>query len=111
LRHHVENADLLIVAVGKPGFIPGEWIKEGAIVVDVGINRLESGKVVGDVVLKMPPNARHTSRRSRRRWPDDRCYADSKHAAGVRRISRHSGGLRWRIFLWANTHTLNCAIC
>ncbi len=52
LRHHVENADLLIVAVGKPGFIPGEWIKEGAIVVDVGINRLESGKVVGDVVFE-----------------------------------------------------------
>lgn len=49
LRQHVENADLVIVAVGKPGFIPGEWIKEGAIVVDVGINRLESGKVVGDV--------------------------------------------------------------
>ncbi|UAN52783.1 bifunctional methylenetetrahydrofolate dehydrogenase/methenyltetrahydrofolate cyclohydrolase FolD [Serratia sp. JSRIV002] len=49
LRHHVENADLLIVAVGKPGFIPGDWIKPGAIVIDVGINRLESGKVVGDV--------------------------------------------------------------
>ncbi|AIU89235.1 bifunctional methylenetetrahydrofolate dehydrogenase/methenyltetrahydrofolate cyclohydrolase FolD [Pectobacterium odoriferum] len=49
LRHHVENADLLVVAVGKPGFIPGEWVKPGAIVLDVGINRLESGKVVGDV--------------------------------------------------------------
>ncbi|KAB7898009.1 bifunctional methylenetetrahydrofolate dehydrogenase/methenyltetrahydrofolate cyclohydrolase FolD [Rouxiella sp. S1S-2] len=49
LRHHVENADLVVVAVGKPGFIPGEWIKPGAIVIDVGINRLESGKVVGDV--------------------------------------------------------------
>ncbi|WP_034912914.1 MULTISPECIES: bifunctional methylenetetrahydrofolate dehydrogenase/methenyltetrahydrofolate cyclohydrolase FolD [Erwinia] len=49
LRHHVEHADLLIVAVGKPGFIPGEWIKPGAIVIDVGINRLDSGKVVGDV--------------------------------------------------------------
>ncbi len=49
LRQHVEQADLLIVAVGKPGFIPGEWIKPGAIVVDVGINRLDSGKVVGDV--------------------------------------------------------------
>ncbi|UTN97773.1 bifunctional methylenetetrahydrofolate dehydrogenase/methenyltetrahydrofolate cyclohydrolase FolD [Serratia plymuthica] len=49
LRHHIENADLLVVAVGKPGFIPGDWIKPGAIVVDVGINRLESGKVVGDV--------------------------------------------------------------
>ncbi|MBS0054199.1 bifunctional methylenetetrahydrofolate dehydrogenase/methenyltetrahydrofolate cyclohydrolase FolD [Yersinia sp. Marseille-Q3913] len=49
LRQHVENAELLVVAVGKPGFIPGEWIKPGAIVIDVGINRLESGKVVGDV--------------------------------------------------------------
>ncbi|ANI28395.1 methenyltetrahydrofolate cyclohydrolase [Yersinia entomophaga] len=49
LRSHVERADLLVVAVGKPGFIPGDWIKPGAIVIDVGINRLESGKVVGDV--------------------------------------------------------------
>ncbi|WP_193016450.1 bifunctional methylenetetrahydrofolate dehydrogenase/methenyltetrahydrofolate cyclohydrolase FolD [Proteus sp. FME41] len=49
LRFHVEHADLVIVAVGKPNFIPGEWIKPGAIVIDVGINRLESGKVVGDV--------------------------------------------------------------
>jgi methylenetetrahydrofolate dehydrogenase (NADP+)/methenyltetrahydrofolate cyclohydrolase len=45
----VRNADLIVVAVGKPGFIPGEWIKEGAIVIDVGINRLPSGKLVGDV--------------------------------------------------------------
>lgn len=49
LRHHVEYADLLVVAVGKPGFIPGDWIKPGAIVIDVGINRLDNGKVVGDV--------------------------------------------------------------
>ncbi len=49
LRRHIENADLLVVAVGKAGFIPGEWIKSGAVVMDVGINRLESGKVVGDV--------------------------------------------------------------
>ncbi len=49
LRGHVERADLLVVAVGKPDFIPGEWIKPGAIVIDVGINRLESGKLCGDV--------------------------------------------------------------
>ncbi len=49
LRQHVENADLLVVAVGKPGFIPGEWIKPGAVVIDVGINRLDDGRVVGDV--------------------------------------------------------------
>lgn len=49
LQKHVENAELVVVAVGKPGFIPGAWIKPGAVVIDVGINRLESGKVVGDV--------------------------------------------------------------
>ncbi|KAA0264391.1 MAG: bifunctional methylenetetrahydrofolate dehydrogenase/methenyltetrahydrofolate cyclohydrolase FolD [Hafnia sp.] len=49
LQKHVENADLVVVAVGKPGFIPGAWIKPGAVVIDVGINRLPSGKVVGDV--------------------------------------------------------------
>ncbi|WP_318840104.1 bifunctional methylenetetrahydrofolate dehydrogenase/methenyltetrahydrofolate cyclohydrolase FolD [Providencia sp. PROV080] len=49
LEQHVRNADLLVVAVGKPNFIPGEWVKPGAIVIDVGINRLESGKVTGDV--------------------------------------------------------------
>ncbi len=49
LRQHVENADLLVVAVGKANFIPGDWIKPGAVVIDVGINRLEDGRVVGDV--------------------------------------------------------------
>jgi methylenetetrahydrofolate dehydrogenase (NADP+)/methenyltetrahydrofolate cyclohydrolase len=49
LREHVERADLLVVAVGKPGLIPGAWVKPGAIVVDVGINRLPDGKLVGDV--------------------------------------------------------------
>lgn len=49
LEQHVRNADLLVVAVGKPNFIPGEWVKLGAIVIDVGINRLENGKVTGDV--------------------------------------------------------------
>ncbi|WP_286233075.1 bifunctional methylenetetrahydrofolate dehydrogenase/methenyltetrahydrofolate cyclohydrolase FolD [Thalassotalea sediminis] len=49
LESKVRNADLLVVAVGKPAFIPGDWIKEGAIVIDVGINRLENGTLVGDV--------------------------------------------------------------
>ncbi|MDO6508675.1 bifunctional methylenetetrahydrofolate dehydrogenase/methenyltetrahydrofolate cyclohydrolase FolD [Colwellia sp. 4_MG-2023] len=49
LEGKVRNADLIVVAVGKPAFIPGEWIKDGAVVIDVGINRLESGKLVGDV--------------------------------------------------------------
>ncbi|BDP35872.1 TPA: bifunctional methylenetetrahydrofolate dehydrogenase/methenyltetrahydrofolate cyclohydrolase FolD [Vibrio parahaemolyticus] len=49
LERHVRQADVVVVAVGKPNFIPGEWIKKGAVVVDVGINRLDSGKLVGDV--------------------------------------------------------------
>ncbi len=49
LKNHVGRADLLVVAVGKPNFIPGDWIKKGAIVIDVGINRLEDGSLTGDV--------------------------------------------------------------
>ena len=49
LEPFVRNADLLIVAVGKPRFIPGQWIKDGAVVIDVGINRLPDGKLCGDV--------------------------------------------------------------
>lgn len=52
LKNHVNNADLLIVAVGKPKFLKGSWIKQDAIVIDVGINRLPSGIIVGDVDFK-----------------------------------------------------------
>ncbi len=48
LEEHVKKAEILIVAVGKAGLIKGEWIKEGAIVIDVGINRV-ADKIVGDV--------------------------------------------------------------
>ncbi|MEJ2451631.1 MAG: bifunctional methylenetetrahydrofolate dehydrogenase/methenyltetrahydrofolate cyclohydrolase FolD [Gammaproteobacteria bacterium] len=49
LASHVARADLVVAAVGKPGIIKGEWIKPGAVVVDIGINRLPSGKLVGDI--------------------------------------------------------------
>lgn len=49
LEKFVRNADLLIVACGKPKLVPGEWIKDGAVVIDVGINRLEDGSLCGDV--------------------------------------------------------------
>lgn len=49
LRYHVERADLLVVAVGRPGLVNGEWIKPGAVVIDVGINRQADGSLVGDV--------------------------------------------------------------
>ena len=51
LQEHVGRADILVVAVGKSAFIPGDWIKEGAIAIDVGINRNENGKLVGDIDL------------------------------------------------------------
>ena len=43
------RADILVVGVGKPGLIRGEWVKPGAIVIDIGINRTEDGKLVGDI--------------------------------------------------------------
>lgn len=49
LQTQVQQADILIVAVGKPHLIPGDWIKPGAIIIDVGINRLPDGRLVGDV--------------------------------------------------------------
>lgn len=45
----VRQADIVIAAAGKPGLIKGDWIKPGATVIDVGINRLENGKLAGDV--------------------------------------------------------------
>ncbi len=49
LEFHVRRADILVVAVGRPDFIPGDWIKQGSIIIDVGINRLDNGKLTGDV--------------------------------------------------------------
>lgn len=52
LKNHVKNADLLIVAIGKPNFLKGNWVKNGSIIIDVGINRLQDGRIVGDVDFK-----------------------------------------------------------
>jgi len=49
LQAKVAQADIVVVAVGKPGIVKGEWIKPGAVVIDVGINRADDGKLVGDV--------------------------------------------------------------
>lgn len=49
LKEKTKNADILVAAVGKPNFVTGDMIKEGAVVIDVGINRLENKKLVGDV--------------------------------------------------------------
>ncbi len=51
LRQHIERADIVVAAAGKPGLVKGEWIKPGAIVIDVGINRTDDGSLTGDVVF------------------------------------------------------------
>ncbi len=49
LAGEVAQADILVVGVGIPNFVKGEWVKPGAVVIDVGINRLEDGSLCGDV--------------------------------------------------------------
>lgn len=51
LQEEVSRADVIVAGVGKPNFVRGDWIKPGAVVIDVGINRLPDGKVVGDVAF------------------------------------------------------------
>ncbi len=48
-EYHVSEAEILLVAVGVPHLVKGSWIKEGAIVIDIGINATKDGKIVGDV--------------------------------------------------------------
>jgi methylenetetrahydrofolate dehydrogenase (NADP+)/methenyltetrahydrofolate cyclohydrolase len=49
LASHIAQAEILAVAVGKPGLIPGDWIRPGAVVLDIGITRLPNGRLAGDV--------------------------------------------------------------
>ncbi len=52
LSDEIKSADILVVAIGRPEFVKGSMIKEGAVVIDVGINRTEDGRLVGDVEFK-----------------------------------------------------------
>ncbi len=62
LAHVCRQGDILVSAVGKPGLITKDFVKEGATVIDVGINRLEDGKIVGDVLfLDMMGRAAHVT--------------------------------------------------
>jgi methylenetetrahydrofolate dehydrogenase (NADP+)/methenyltetrahydrofolate cyclohydrolase len=49
VARHVGAADIVVAAVGRPGFVKGEWLQKGAIVIDVGVNRLDDNRLVGDV--------------------------------------------------------------
>jgi methylenetetrahydrofolate dehydrogenase (NADP+)/methenyltetrahydrofolate cyclohydrolase len=52
LAEKARNADILVVAIGRAEYVPGDWIKPGAIVIDVGMNRNEEGRLVGDVAFE-----------------------------------------------------------
>ncbi|WP_343183962.1 bifunctional methylenetetrahydrofolate dehydrogenase/methenyltetrahydrofolate cyclohydrolase FolD [Buchnera aphidicola (Ceratovacuna keduensis)] len=52
LINYTKNADLLVVAIGKPNFIKKSWVKKNSIIFDVGINKMPDGKIIGDVNLK-----------------------------------------------------------
>ena len=81
LERHVGEADILVAAIGKPQFVPGAWIRPGAIVIDVGINRLPDGKLVGDVQYDEAAQARRLDHAgARRRRPDDHRRAHEEHA-------------------------------
>jgi methylenetetrahydrofolate dehydrogenase (NADP+)/methenyltetrahydrofolate cyclohydrolase len=49
LADRVRESDIVVAAVGRPNLVQGDWIKEGAVVIDVGINRLDDGTLTGDV--------------------------------------------------------------
>jgi methylenetetrahydrofolate dehydrogenase (NADP+)/methenyltetrahydrofolate cyclohydrolase len=49
LERQVGEAEILVAAIGKPQFVPGAWVRPGAVVIDVGINRMPDGRLVGDV--------------------------------------------------------------
>ena len=80
----IAAADIVVAAVGRPHFVKGEWLKQGAIVIDVGINRLEDGTLTGDVDFEASVGKSivdHTS--SGRRWADDNSYVDGKYGSSV----------------------------
>ena len=52
LATHIGAAEILIASVGKPAFVRGAWIRPGAVVIDIGINRLNDGRLVGDVAFE-----------------------------------------------------------
>jgi len=84
------RADILVAAIGKPEFVKADWVKPGAVVIDVGINRVDAGggkyKLVGDVdyeAAKTGGGRDHAGARRRRR--DDHRMPDAQHAdRGVR---------------------------
>ncbi len=78
LKEICANADILVAAVGRAGFVTGDMVKPGAVVIDVGINRGADGKLHGDVNFEEASAVASYSPGARRRWPHDPCHADEE---------------------------------
>lgn len=83
------RADILVAAVGKAGFITPDMVKEGAVVIDVGINRNAEGKVCGDVAPEVMEKASLHDAGSGRCRSDDHHHADEEYAQGGKAAERH----------------------
>ena len=92
LAEHVRRADLVVVATGITGLVKGEWIKPGAIVIDVGINRQTDGRLLGDVEFEPASEARGVDHSGPgRRGPDDPRLPAGKYPVRCRTFARLIG--------------------
>ena len=88
LASFVGSAEILVVSVGKAGFVPGAWVKPGAVVIDVGINRLPDGRLAETCNSTRPRSGRPYHAGSRRRRADDDRGAHEEHP----RVRRKAAG-------------------
>lgn len=90
LAEVTRRADILVVAIGKADFITGDMVKDGAVVIDVGMNRKADGKLTGDVdFATVEPKASYITPGPRRRRTDDDNDASAQHADGAPK--KHAG--------------------
>ena len=82
LKEICANADILVAAVGRAGFVTGDMVKPGAVVIDVGINRGADGKLHGDVNLRKQAPWQATLPRCPAALAHDPCHADEEHHPG-----------------------------
>jgi methylenetetrahydrofolate dehydrogenase (NADP+)/methenyltetrahydrofolate cyclohydrolase len=79
LAFHTRRADILVAALGKPKFVTADMVKPGAVVIDVGINRLPDGKLCGDVDFERSAKSPRHHPGARRRRADDHHHAARQH--------------------------------
>ena len=109
----VRRADLVIAAVGRPEMVEGSWIKPGAIVIDVGINRIPAAngktRLVGDVRFRQrqASGRRHHAGARRRRADDDRLPSAQYGGSGLRAQGHRDAGDVTQ--LWGSRHPGNAS--